>query len=104
MFNVVDDDLPSSRQFLKMFKKNGKRVRSISVPYWAFYSFSWAWEGCSKLSRGKFAPSFNRRRCSTYWKGNRYSNQKLKDRLGWMPMVPFSEASRRYFEYVKEAS
>lgn len=104
VFNVVDDDLPSSRQFLKMFKKKGKRVRSIYVPYWAFYGLCWAWESCSKLSKGKFPPSFNRRRCSTYWKGNRYSNQKLKDRLGWKPMVPFSEASRRYFEYVKEAS
>lgn len=104
VFNVVDDDLPSSRQFLKMFKTSGKRLLSISVPYWLFYSLSWAWEGCSKLSRGKIAPTFNRRRCSTYWKGNRYSNRKLKDRLGWMPAVCFPEASRRYFDSVRNNS
>lgn len=104
VFNVVDDDLPSSRQFLKMFKRNGKHFQSIYVPYWLFYGLCWAWERCSKLSNGKLPPAFNRRRCSTYWKGNRYSNQKLKDRLGWKPTVPFSEASRRYFEYVRETS
>jgi nucleoside-diphosphate-sugar epimerase len=104
VFNVVDDDLPSSRQFLKMFKRNGKRFRSIYVPYWLFYCFCCAWETCSKLSLGKLRPAFNRRRCSTYWKGNRYSNRKLKDRLGWEPFVPFSEASRRYFEFVRETS
>jgi nucleoside-diphosphate-sugar epimerase len=104
VFNVVDDDLPSSRQFLKMFKRRGKHLRSIYVPYWLFYSLCWAWEGCSKLSSGKIPPTFNRRRCSTYWKGNRYSNRKLKDRLGWMPAVSFSEASRRYFDFVRNNS
>jgi nucleoside-diphosphate-sugar epimerase len=104
VFNVVDDDLPSSRQFLRMFKRNGKHLRSIYVPYWLFYGLCWGWEACSKLSMGRLRPAFNRRRCATYWKGNCYSNQKLKTRLGWKPAVPFSEASKRYFESVREAS
>jgi len=103
VFNVVDDDLPSSRQFLTMYKRNGKRFKSISLPYWLFYAFCWLWEKYSKWSEGQLPPGFNRRRCATYWKGNRYSNQKLKDRVGWRPTVPFSEASRRYFEYVRKA-
>jgi nucleoside-diphosphate-sugar epimerase len=103
VFNVVDDDLPSSRQFLAMYKRHGKRFKSISLPYWLFYAFCWLWEKYSKWSEGQLPPGFNRRRCATYWKGNRYSNQKLKDRVGWRPTVPFSEASRRYFEYVRKA-
>jgi nucleoside-diphosphate-sugar epimerase len=104
VFNVVDDDLPTSRQFLKMYKKHGKRFRSVYVPYWFFYIFCWAWEKYAKWSEGQLPPAFNRRRCAAYWKGNKYSNQKLKKLLGWKPMVSFPEASRRYFEYVKRMS
>jgi nucleoside-diphosphate-sugar epimerase len=104
VFNVVDDDLPSSRKFLRMYKKNGKRFRSVYFPYSLFYVLCWMWEAYSKWSEGQLPPVFNRRRCATYWKGNRYSNQKLKDRLGWKPAVPFAEASQRYFQYVREMS
>jgi nucleoside-diphosphate-sugar epimerase len=101
VFNVVDDDPPTSRNFLRMYKKHGRRFRSIYLPYRLFYAFCWAWEKYSRWSEGQLPPAFNRRRCSTYWKGNRYSNEKLKDRVGWKPMVPFSEAAKRYFEYVR---
>jgi nucleoside-diphosphate-sugar epimerase len=101
VFNVVDDDLPTSRQFLRMYKRHGKPFKSIYVPYWLFYSFCWAWEKYSRWSEGQLPPAFNRRRCAAYWKGNRYTNQKLKDCLGWRPTVSFSEGSRRYFEYVR---
>jgi nucleoside-diphosphate-sugar epimerase len=101
VFNVVDDDLPSSRQFLRMYKRYGRRFRSISVPYRLFYFFCYLWEKYAEWSENQLPPSYNRRKCATYWKGNRYSNQKLKTRLGWRPKVPFSEASRRYFEYIR---
>jgi nucleoside-diphosphate-sugar epimerase len=104
VFNVVDNDLPRSRKFLRMYKKRGKRFTSVYIPYWAFYCLCWLWEGYSKWSEGQLPPAFNRRRCATYWKGNQYSNQKLKDLLGWKPTVPFSEASSRYFEWVRKTS
>ncbi len=104
VFNVVDDDLPTSRRFLRMYKRHGKQFRSVYFPYWFFYGLCWMWENYSTWSKGQLPPAFNRRRCATYWKGNKYSNQKLKDRLGWKPAVSFSEASRRYFEYVRETS
>src|SRR5215813_9057283 len=37
IFNVVDDDLPSSRQFLRGYKKNVKGFKSIYVPHWVSY-------------------------------------------------------------------
>lgn len=104
VFNVVDDDLPTSRQFLRMYKKHGKPFKSVYIPYWSFYCLCWIWEKYSRWSEGQLPPVFNRRRCSVYWKGNVYTNQKLKDRLGWRPKVAFSEASRRYFEYVRKMS
>jgi nucleoside-diphosphate-sugar epimerase len=100
-FNVVDDELPNSKQFLRAYKKHGKPFRSVDVPYWLFYGFSWMWEKYSTWSEGQLPPVFNRNRCVTYWKGNRYSNQKIKDRLGWKQEISFLEASRRYFEYAR---
>lgn len=104
VFNVVDDDLPTSRQFLRLYKKHVRCFRSIYIPYRIFYFCCFLWEKYSHWSAGQLPPVFNRRRCAAYWKGNKYSNTKLKDRLGWRPTIPFAEASRRYFEYVRKMS
>jgi nucleoside-diphosphate-sugar epimerase len=101
-FNVVDDDLPTSREFLRLYKKHGRRMASIYLPYPVFYAGCTLWERYSKWSQGQLPLAFNRRKCAYYWKGNQYSNRKLKERLGWKPVVPFAEASRRFFEYVRQ--
>jgi nucleoside-diphosphate-sugar epimerase len=102
VFNIVDGDLPTSRKFLQMYKKEGKNFKSLYIPYPIFFLLSWLWESYSKWSKGQLPPILNRRRCTTYWKGNKYSNQKLKSRLGWKQAVPFAEGSKRYFQYVRE--
>jgi len=102
IFNVVDDEIPTSRQFLRAYKKNVRNFKSVYVPYRLFYLFSYFWENYSKWSKGQMPPAFNRRKCAIYWKGNRYSNQKAKELLGWEPRVPFTEALVRYFDYQRE--
>ena len=104
VFNVVDDELPTSGEFLKLYKKNVSDFRSIYVPYGVFYLFCSLWEKYSEWSEGQLPPVFNRRKCSSAWKGNRYSNRKLKDSLGWKPKVSFSEAMKNYLEYQKRIS
>ena len=101
VFNIVDDDLPTSRTFLQMYKANVKNFRSVSLPYWCSYFLSWLWEEYASWSHGQLPPAFNRHRASAEWKGNRYSNQKLKSLLGWFPRVPMNEALMRYFDYQK---
>ncbi len=102
-FNVVDDDLPTSRQFLRMYKKNARAFRSIYIPYRLFYFLNYLWEKYAERSEGQLPPVFNRPRCATYWKGNRYSNDKMKRLLGWKPRVSFEEAAKRYFDSIKES-
>jgi nucleoside-diphosphate-sugar epimerase len=97
-FNVVDDDLPSSRQFLRQYKKNAKHFKSIYVPHLINYAFCYLWEKYSRWSEGQLPPVFNRKRWHAEWKKTRYSNEKLKTRLGWTPKVPTAEGMRRYFE------
>jgi len=102
IFNIVDDNLPSSRKFLKMYKKNVGHFNSIYIPYSAFYIFCYFWEQYSKWSNGQLPPAFNRKRCSAVWKGNEYSNQKLKNLLGWKPKVSIDKALDNYFEYQRK--
>lgn len=96
VFNVVDDDLPSAREFLRFYKRNSRHFRSLYVPYRAFYLFSYLWERYAAWSANQLPPVFNRRACETFWKGNRYPNTKLKDRLGWQPAVSTREGVMRY--------
>jgi len=92
IFNVVDDEPLTSRQFFKAYKKKVKLSFSVSVPYFLTYGICVLWEKYSEWSKGQLPPAFNCRRCAAEWKGNRYSNQKLKHRLGWEPKVKMNEA------------
>lgn len=94
-FNIVDDNLLTARQFLKTYKA-ARRLRSVNVPYWAACSACYAWEKYSKWSKGQLPPAFNRRRCAANWKSQRYSNEKLKTRLGWTPRVPMKQAMKTF--------
>ncbi len=91
VFNVVDDELLTGRQFLKAYKKKVKRF-SLRIPYAFAQMLCLLWEKYSKWSKGQLPSVFNRRRCAAEWKGNRYSNQKLKNRLGWTPRVNMEQA------------
>jgi nucleoside-diphosphate-sugar epimerase len=97
-FNVVDDDLPTSRQFLRLYKRNVRDFKSLYIPHLMSYTLCYLWEKYSVWSEGQLPLSFNRRKWYGFWKRTRYSNQKLKTRLGWAPRVPTSEGLMRYFE------
>lgn len=101
VLNVVDDELPKSRMFLSKYKKRVRHLRSIWIPFWLTYYLCYLWERYSAWSGGQLPPVFNRRMCSFAWKGHRYSNRKLKERLGWKCRVPMGEALARYFEFQK---
>ena len=102
-FNVVDDDLPSSRRFLRLYKENLKSFRSIYLPHFVSYLFCYLWEKYSLWSNGQLPPVFNRSRWNAEWKKSDYSNQKLKRLLDWTPRVSTSEGLARFFEGCRNA-
>jgi nucleoside-diphosphate-sugar epimerase len=91
VFNVVDDELLTGKQFLRKYKTKLERF-SVRIPYIAAYGLCSLWEKYAEWSNGQLPAVFNRRRCAAEWKGNRYSNQKLHERLGWKPRVPMEQA------------
>jgi len=102
VFNIVDDDLPSCRRYLRLYKKNVKWFKSIYVPHALSYFFCFAWEKYSKWSHGQLPPIYTRREWAATWKKTRYSNLKIKERLGWAPKVPMEEGLLRFFKSLKE--
>lgn len=97
-FNVVDDDLPSSREFLRLYRKSVKNFKSIYVPHLISYALCSVWEKYSRWSQGQLPPVFTRSRWHAEWKKTRYTNRKLKTRLGWTPKVPTGDGLRMYAE------
>ncbi|MGC1647284.1 MAG: hypothetical protein WA741_15815, partial [Candidatus Sulfotelmatobacter sp.] len=104
IFNVVDDELPSSRRFLRLYKKNVKQFTSLYVPHVVSYSLCWLWERYSAWSEEQLPPVFNRSRWYANWKKTRYSNQKLKARVGWTPKVSTSAGLALFFEGCRQGA
>src|SRR6266702_1531965 len=102
VFNVVDDDLPSSKQFLHLYKQNVRRFKSIYVPHVISYALCALWENYSSWSEGQLPPVFNRRGWHAFWKKTRYSNEKVKTSLGWTPAVPTTEGLTIYLRSCRE--
>lgn len=96
-FNIVDDDLPSSRRFLRLYKRSVRRFRSIYLPHAASYLLAWAWESYAERSGGQLPPVYNRALWHAFWKKTRYTNAKAKRMLGWQPAVATEEGLRRFF-------
>jgi nucleoside-diphosphate-sugar epimerase len=102
VFNVVDDDLPSSRQFLKRYKKEVRRFPSIYLPHFVSYLLCWLWEKYAAWSQGQLPPIHNRREWTAAWKQTRYSNDKARRMLDWTPKVSIDEGLGLFFADCRE--
>lgn len=97
-FNVVDDDLPTSREFLRRYKGEVRSFASVYVPHAVSYLLCALWERYSRWSRGQLPPVYNRSEWHVSWKRTEYSNRRLKEGLGWRQVVPTAEGLARHFE------
>ena len=95
IFNVVDDDLLRGRDFLRACQR-ARPFRSVRLPYSLAYFACSLWEKYSNWSKGQLPAVFNRRRCAAEWKSQCYSNQKLKERVGWKPRVSMEQAMETF--------
>lgn len=98
VFNIVDDDLPSSRRLLRMYKREVKPFRSLYLPKALSYTLCSLWESYCERSRDQLPPAFNRRRWNAVWRKTRYNNAKLKSQTGWRPRISTEEGLKRYFD------
>jgi nucleoside-diphosphate-sugar epimerase len=101
-FNIVDDELPTSRQFLRFYKKQVRRFGSVYLPKFAGYTLCALVEKYSYWSQGQLPPFLNRRMWHAVWKRTRYTNEKAKRLLKWNPAVRTGNGLERYFHACRE--
>ncbi len=99
-FNVVDDELPTSRAYLRRYRREVTPVRSIRIPYLAMLLVSRSVESYHRKSRGQLPAVFTRYKTRTLWKGTRFDNTKLKC-IGWTPRVPTRDGMTRSFAHLR---
>lgn len=102
VFNVVDDDVPSSREFLRLYKRHVREFRSIYVPRPLSYLLCLLWEKYVLWSKGQLPLAFNRRRWHVEMKRTCYTNAKLKTQLGWTQKISTQEGLARFFQSCQE--
>jgi nucleoside-diphosphate-sugar epimerase len=96
VYNVHDDDLPTSRRYLRAYKKSVRNIRSISLPYFALRLLSKGLERYNKYSKGQLPSVFTPYKVASLWAGNKFDNSKLHS-IGWRQLVPTAEGLRLSF-------
>ena len=101
VFNVVDDDMPTQRHYLKELRKRMPAGPKVIPVAWTvmrlFAGLAWFTNrlllGGRAKTPGIVVPARLHARC----KPMRYTNQRIKDSLGWKPQYKLSEALDRSF-------
>jgi nucleoside-diphosphate-sugar epimerase len=90
--NIVDDDLPTQRAFMRLYRKCGGPVgRAVRIPDWMFAAFVRMMERGNRMTKGNVPPVLSRYRAANVWKPLRYSNERAKEILGWTPRIGWVE-------------
>ena len=78
-FNVVDDDLPSSRKFLRLYKRNVKRFPSVYVPHFVNYALCYLWEKYSAVVGRAIASCVQPKEMARVLEENQLQQRKTQD-------------------------
>lgn len=100
-YNVHDDELVSADEYLRRYVSEVGPMRVLRSPFPATMIVSRVVEWYHRHSQGQLPPIFTPYKTKTMWKGNRFSNAKLRG-LGFSPIVPTEEGLRRTFAYLRE--
>jgi len=100
VYNVHDDEMPTAAQYLRAYKKDVKKLRSVWLPYFATRFLAGRLEGYHRRSQGQLPAIITRYKAAAAWGGNTFSNAKLHG-LGWRPVVSTKDGMKRTFEYLR---
>jgi nucleoside-diphosphate-sugar epimerase len=96
VYNVIDDGVPTCREYLRAYKKHVRNIRSIPLPYFATRLLSWALVNYHRYSQGQLPAVLTPYKVASLWAGNRFDNSKLHS-IGWQQLVPTPEALEASF-------
>ena len=100
VYNVHDDDLPCASHYLRQYKRQVRRIRSVRLPYFMTCMLAWRLESYHRRSHGQLPAILTRYKVASSWGGNRFNNAKLHS-LGWRQLVSTPEGMRRAFAFFR---
>lgn len=101
VYNVHDDELITADEYLRRYVKEVGPLRVVRSPLPATMLLSHVVEWYHRHSRGQLPAIFTPYKTRTMWKGNRFSNAKLRS-IGFSPIVSTEEGLRRTFAFLRE--
>ncbi len=102
VYNVVDDALPSARQYLRQYCREVKPLRCIPVPYTLLMMGSRFLRRYHRISRGQLPAVFSPYVVRSMFRDFTYSNAALKS-LGWSPRIETRDALATTFAALRIA-
>lgn len=91
LLNLIDDDLPSCRQWLRGYRKAVRRIPTLIVPYPAFLAGAWWLQRYHRKSKGQLPALLTPYIVRSMYRPLRYDNSALKS-IGWRQRVPTAQA------------
>jgi dihydroflavonol-4-reductase len=95
--HLVDDDLPTSAELLRRYRREVRPLRVVPIPYPALRLLARLNAWYSARTEDHLPAVFTPYKVASTWKRQRFSNAAAKEALGWSPRVPMAEALDRTF-------
>jgi nucleoside-diphosphate-sugar epimerase len=97
VYNVVDDDLPTSAEYLRQYRSRVGKLPSVRLPLPLANVLSKGVERYHFYSKAQIPLFLTPYRVRSTWRGHTYSNAKLKN-AGWRQGVPTHEGISRVLD------
>jgi nucleoside-diphosphate-sugar epimerase len=101
-YNVVDDDLPTGREYVKGYRRKVKKVPAIDLPFPLTILLAKVVEKYHARSHGQIPAVLTPYETRAMNKGHRFDNRNIKT-LGWRQIVPTADAMSETFEYLRSS-
>lgn len=103
IYNVIDDDLPTAKEYLAQYRQLVRPIPYVTVPWVATRILSWAVDTYHQRSRGQLPAVLTPYKSAANWKGQTFDNKKLKS-IGYQPLISTAEGLKRHFDYLRASA
>ncbi len=103
VFNAVDDDCPTQREYLALYEEHiGKIKNKLPLPYPLFLFASWSYNLLHRLSNGNFPAIFSAYKTRSMYRRFEFTNAHAKTVLGWTPCIPLQDAMKESAAFIRD--